>query len=241
MKKDSLFISDLHLSLEKPELTRRFLAFLKHRAPQAANLYILGDLFDAWVGDDDWTPPTRHIRQQLKQLTETGTAVYLQTGNRDFLLGKRFCHETGVQLLEDYTLLDLNGVATLITHGDLLCTDDLAYQQFRVKSHSPAWQQSILSKPLLLRLLAARWYRLRSFWHKRNKAQDIMDVNQDTVMQLMREHGARRLIHGHTHRPAVHDFIVDGEAMQRFVLAEWRDDHIEVLCWNEHGYQRERL
>ncbi|MCX7088324.1 MAG: UDP-2,3-diacylglucosamine diphosphatase [Methylococcales bacterium] len=241
MKKDNLFISDLHLSLEKPELTRRFLAFLKHRAPQAANLYILGDLFDAWVGDDDWTPPTRHIRQQLKQLTETGTAVYLQTGNRDFLLGKRFCHETGVQLLEDYTLLDLNGVATLITHGDLLCTDDLAYQQFRVKSHSPAWQQSILSKPLLLRLLAARWYRLRSFWHKRNKAQDIMDVNQDTVMQVMREHGARRLIHGHTHRPAVHDFMLDGEAMQRFVLAEWRDDHIEVLCWNEHGHQREPL
>jgi UDP-2,3-diacylglucosamine hydrolase len=239
LKTDILFISDLHLSLEKPELTRRFLSFLVQRAPQAAQVYILGDLFDAWVGDDDWTPPLRQIKRHLKQLTASGTAVYLQTGNRDFLLGERFCQQTGVHLLADYALLNLNGVATLITHGDLLCSDDVAYQQFRVKSRSPAWQHAVLSKPLWLRLLAARWYRLRSFWHKRNKTQDIMDVNQETVNQTMLEHGAWRLIHGHTHRPAVHDFMLAGKAAQRFVLAQWHPDHAELLSWTAQGYRLE--
>ncbi|MEQ1636248.1 MAG: UDP-2,3-diacylglucosamine diphosphatase [Methylococcales bacterium] len=241
MKTEILFISDLHLSLEKPALTRHFVEFIQHRAPQAAKVYILGDLFDVWVGDDDWTPPTGQIRQQLKQLTESGTEVYLQTGNRDFLLGERFCRDTGAQLLGDYALLYLNGVATLLTHGDLLCTDDVAYQHFRVKAHSPAWQQSVLSKPLLLRLLAARWYRLRSFWHKRNKTQDIMDVNQETVLQVMGEHNTWRLIHGHTHRPAVHDFMLNGKPAQRFVLAQWLPEKIELLSWTEQGYRLEKL
>ncbi|NOT85325.1 MAG: UDP-2,3-diacylglucosamine diphosphatase [Methylococcaceae bacterium] len=241
MKTEILFISDLHLSIDKPELTRRFIDFLTQRAPKAAKVYILGDLFDAWVGDDDWTPPTRHIRQQLKQLIQSGTEIYLQTGNRDFLLGERFCRETGVQLLGDYAVLNLNDVATLLTHGDLLCTDDIAYQQFRIKARSLAWQQSILSKPLSLRLLAARWYRLRSYWHKRNKTSDIMDVNQETVAQIMLTHRVQRLIHGHTHRPAVHDFILDGKPAQRFVLAQWHPKQIEILSWTAQGYQLEAL
>jgi len=178
-----LFISDLHLSLEKPEITRRFLNFLENRAAGAEALYILGDLFDAWIGDDDPTPPNGKIRRQLKQLTDSGTKVYLQPGNRDFLLGERFCRDTGVTLLGDYQVIDLYGVSTLLTHGDLLCTDDLPYQAFRAKSHTPEWMRSVLSKPLLLRLLAARWYRLRSFWHKRKKSQEIMDVNQQTVIR----------------------------------------------------------
>ena len=239
MKQEILFISDLHISLEKPEITRRFLAFLQDRAPKAAAVYILGDLFDAWVGDDDPTPPSNKIRRQIKQLADSGTQVYLQQGNRDFLLGNKFCQDTGVTLLDDYQVIDLLGTPTLLTHGDLLCTDDLPYQAFRVKSHSPVWQQSVLSKPLLLRLLAARWYRIRSYFHKRKKSHEIMDVNQNTVSKVMLEHNCLRLIHGHTHRPNVHNFEINGQPAQRFVLAAWSKDAGEILCWNSNGYQRD--
>ncbi|MEI6066623.1 MAG: UDP-2,3-diacylglucosamine diphosphatase [Methylococcaceae bacterium] len=239
MKQEILFISDLHISLEKPEITRRFLAFLQNRATQATAVYILGDLFDAWIGDDDPTPPNNKIRKQLKQLTASGTQVYLQQGNRDFLLGKKFSQDTGVTLLDDYAVIDLCGTLTVLTHGDLLCTDDLHYQAFRVKAHSREWQQSVLSKPLLLRLLAARWYRLRSYFHKRNKSQEIMDINQDTVLKVMHEHKSLRLIHGHTHRPGIHHFEINGQPAQRFVLAAWSKDAGEVLCWNNTGHQIE--
>ncbi|MFI3186845.1 MAG: UDP-2,3-diacylglucosamine diphosphatase [Methylococcaceae bacterium] len=241
MKQEILFISDLHLSLEKPEITHRFLSFLKNRAPKASAVYILGDLFDAWIGDDDFTPPNNKIRKQLKQLTNSGIPVYLQQGNRDFLLGKQFAEDTGVILLDEYAVIDLYGTPTLLTHGDLLCTDDLPYQVFRVKAHSPEWQESVLSKPLLLRLLAARWYRIRSYFHKRKKTQDIMDVNQDTVTTVMREKRCLRLIHGHTHRPAVHDFEIDQLAAQRFVLAAWSKHSAEALCWDSNGYHTEAL
>ena len=241
MSQEILFISDLHLSLDKPEITRRFLGFLQQRAPTAQALYILGDLFDTWIGDDDPTPPTHSIRKQLKTLTASGTRVYLQPGNRDFLLGARFCAETGVTLLEDYALIDLGGTPTLLTHGDLLCTDDIAYQQFRKKSRSPQWRRNVLSKPLLLRLLAARWYRVRSHFHKRGKTAEIMDVNQNTVATIMRERGVTRLIHGHTHRPAVHDFRIDNQPAQRFVLAEWKKNHAEILCWRDENYSIEAL
>jgi len=239
MNQDTLFISDLHLSLDKPEITRRFLTFLANRAKTAKAVYILGDLFDTWIGDDDFMPPNNKIRQQLKHTTDSGIPVFLQQGNRDFLLGSRFAQDTGVTLLDDYTVIDLHGTPTLITHGDLLCTDDLAYQAFRIKSHTPEWQHNVLSKPLLLRLLAARWYRLRSYFHKRKKSQDIMDVNQDTVATVMREYGTLRLIHGHTHRPAMHGFEINGQAAQRFVLAAWTKDSGEVLCWNNDGYHIE--
>jgi UDP-2,3-diacylglucosamine hydrolase len=239
LNQEILFISDLHISLEKPEITRRFLAFLQNRAPKAPAVYILGDLFDAWIGDDDPTPPNNKIRRKLKQLTDSGTRVYLQQGNRDFLLGKQFCRDTGVTLLNDYQVIDLQGTQTLLTHGDLLCTDDLPYQAFRVKSHTPEWQQSVLSKPLLLRLLAARWYRIRSYFHKRKKSLDIMDVNQDTVIKVMHDHKCLRLIHGHTHRPDVHNFEISGQPAQRFVLAAWSKDAGEILCWNNKEYEIE--
>jgi UDP-2,3-diacylglucosamine hydrolase len=241
MKQNTLFISDLHLSLEKPEITRRFLAFLNDRATKAIALYILGDLFDAWIGDDDVTPPNNTVRNKLKQLTDSGTRVYLQQGNRDFLLGKQFADDSGVTLLDEFAVIDLYGTPTLLTHGDLLCTDDLPYQAFRIKSHSAKWQQAVLSKPLFLRLLAARWYRVRSYFHKRKKSQDIMDVNQDTVVKLMREHHCLRLIHGHTHRPAAHDFLIEGQPAQRFVLAAWSKQTADVLCWDNEGYRIERL
>jgi UDP-2,3-diacylglucosamine hydrolase len=241
LNQEILFISDLHISLEKPEITRRFLTFLRNRAPKAAAVYILGDLFDAWIGDDDLTPPNNKIRKQLKQLTDSGTRVYLQQGNRDFLLGKQFCRDTGVTLLDDYHVIDLCGTPTLLTHGDLLCTDDLSYQAFRAKSHTQEWQQSVLSKPLLLRLFAARWYRIRSHFHKRKKSQGIMDVNQDTVFKVMHDHNSLRLIHGHTHRPKVHNFEINGQPAQRFVLAAWSKDAGEILCWGSKGYQIEAI
>ena len=178
------------------------------------------------------------IRKQLKQLTDSGTQVYLQQGNRDFLIGNKFCQDTGVALLDDYHVIDLHGTPTLLTHGDLLCTDDLPYQAFRIKSHTPEWQRAVLAKPLLLRLLAARWYRIRSFFHKRKKSLDIMDVNQDTVAKVMRDHHCLRLIHGHTHRPDVHNFYMNGQIAQRFVLAAWSKESGEVLSWNGKGYQR---
>ncbi len=241
MPDEILFISDLHLSLEKPEITRRFIDFLKNRAVKAKALYILGDLFDSWIGDDDRTPPTQTIRNHLKKLTSSGTKVYLQQGNRDFLLGNRFCRDTGVVLIDEYAVIDLFGVPTLLTHGDLLCTGDLPYQAFRARSRTPEWQRSVLSKPLFVRLLAARWYRLRSFLHKRKKSREIMDVSQDTVMDAMRRHGCLRLIHGHTHRPHSHDFIIADQAAQRFVLADWKKESAEILCWNPGGYRIERI
>lgn len=227
-----LFIADLHLALEKTELTRHFLAFLEQRASGARALYILGDLFDSWIGDDDRTPPNPAIKAALKRLVEQGTAVFLLQGNRDFLLGQRFCRETGVELLGDYAVIELGDQKALLTHGDLLCTDDVAYQVFRSKSRQPEWQQNVLSKPLWLRLLAARWYRVRSYFHKRRKSLEIMDVNPQAVTEALQRFDCTLLIHGHTHRPACHAITIDGKPAQRWVLADWKKDDVRVLCWD---------
>lgn len=239
--KDILFISDLHLALEKPEILRRFFHFLQHRASVADTLYILGDLFDAWVGDDDNTRPARDIKRALKQLTAAGVKVYVQQGNRDFLLGQAFCAHTGVSLLGDFAVIELDGQRILLTHGDLLCSDDKAYQAFRIKSRSRAWQDTVLNKPLWLRLIAARWYRLRSYLHKRGKSYEIMDVNQDTVIAAMRDYHCRILVHGHTHRPGLHEFRLDGWPAKRYVLADWRPESAGVLCWRNGGFIEEKI
>ncbi|NOQ36358.1 MAG: UDP-2,3-diacylglucosamine diphosphatase [Methylococcaceae bacterium] len=236
-EKNIFFISDLHIALEKPAITQRFLNFLNTEATKAKAIYILGDLFDVWVGDDDFTPPINKIKKHFKHLSDSGVKIYLQQGNRDFLLGDRFCQQTGIILLDEYAVIDLYGVNTLITHGDLLCTDDKPYQAFREKSHTEEWQQNILSKPLLLRLLGARWYRFRSFFHKKNKSQEIMDVNQQTVIEVMGKYKVLRLIHGHTHRPAIHDLRINEQQAQRFVLSEWKKDGASILSWNQQGYK----
>ena len=241
MKDEILFISDLHLAIEKPRITKIFLKFLSSRATQAKELYILGDLFDVWVGDDDLTPPNKKIRQHLKNLIASGTAVYLQQGNRDFLLGTQFCQETGVNLLDDYHLLNLFGTKTLLMHGDLLCTDDIGYQAFRVLSHTDNWKQEKLAYPLWLRLIASRWYRFKSLLHKRNYAAEILDVNQTEVTNTLKSHNAFRLIHGHTHRPAHHHFTIDEIAAERFVLANWTPQQGSVLCWSPKGHHVETL
>lgn len=227
-----LFLSDLHLSFDKPQITRHFIHFLQTKARNAHKVYILGDLFDAWVGDDDFTAPNAQIRCELKQLTDSGVEVYLQRGNRDFLIGERFARGTGVALLDDYAVIDLEGQRTLLTHGDLLCSDDVPYQVFRTKARTPEWQQKVLSKPLWLRLIAARWYRIRSFFHKQKKSDYVMDVNQTTVENLMKQHHCTRLIHGHTHRPALHEFMLNGKKVQRFVLSDWNNDGGAVLSFD---------
>jgi UDP-2,3-diacylglucosamine hydrolase len=233
LKSDILFISDLHLAIDKPDITRRFLRFLEERAPTAKSLYILGDLFDAWIGDDDNTPPNKLIKQALKSLSHQGTSIFLLSGNRDFLIGKRFCDESNITLIqEDYAVLPLRSFSVLMTHGDLLCTDDLAYQEFRLKSRTPEWKYNVFSKPLWLRLIAARWYRFKSYYHKRGKTADIMDVNQITVEQVMTTNNCNILIHGHTHRPAFHSFNLNGLACQRLVLGDWKKDSGTAIRWD---------
>lgn len=238
--RETLFISDLHLSASRPLLTRKFLDFLDRRATDAGRLYILGDLFDAWVGDDDPTPPNRAVKCALRRLTSAGTEVFFQHGNRDFLVGERFARETGVKFLPDHAVIDLYGKPTLVMHGDLLCSDDKPYLEFRARTRTGPWRSRTLGLPLLVRLAAARWYRLRSYWHKSKKSQEIMDVNPDTVIETLARYGAARLIHGHTHRPAVHDLTVGGKPAQRVVLAPWEKEG-SVLCWDERGWRMERF
>ena len=234
MTLETLFISDLHLSAAKPNNTQRFLSFLETRAQGSQRLYILGDLFDAYIGDDDNSSPNREIKTALKKLSLQGTAVYFQQGNRDFLVSQQFCNDTGVELLGDYAVIDLYGEAALLTHGDLLCTDDTAYQAARCRVRAESWKHNALSKPLLIRQLYARWYRFKSGLDKSKKNLDIMDANPQAIAHVMNQYHVQLLIHGHTHRPAIHDLEINDKPARRFVLAEWNDTG-QVLCWQGKG------
>ena len=235
MHAETLFISDLHLSAARPEITRCFLSFIEGRAQSAQRLYILGDLFDAYIGDDDNSAPNREVKFALRRLVNSGTSVYFQHGNRDFLVGERFCQETGVGLLDDFAVIDLYGEPALLTHGDLLCTDDILYQDARVRVRTEEWKRKALAKPLFIRQLYARWYRFKSGLHKGRKTLAIMDVNPQAIIESLRgQEGVSILIHGHIHRPAVHEFDADGKPARRFVLAEWWESG-QVLCWRGKG------
>jgi UDP-2,3-diacylglucosamine hydrolase len=234
-----LFISDLHLSAERPETVRLFLRFLADRAVGAEHLYILGDLFDVWIGDDDRTAPIPEILSALRRLTDTGTRLWVMHGNRDFLLGEDFCRETGSRLLPDPTLIDLYGTPSLLMHGDLLCTDDQAYQTFRREVREAGFARRFLALTLDQRRAQARHYREQSGEANSLKPEAIMDVNQQTVATYMRDHAAKRLIHGHTHRPAAHSFTLDGETAHRFVLGEWHTESAEIIHATETGLNRE--
>ena len=218
----TLFISDLHLCAEQAPSTQVFLHFTQHIAPQAEALYILGDLFEYWAGDDDLDDPFhRQIALALHTLADSGTRVYLMHGNRDLLMGKKLEQATGSTLLTDPTLLDLYGTATLLTHGDTLCTDDTAYQEYRKQVHDPAWQQQFLTQSLAQRKAFIGQLRARSENDKKYKADAIMDVNAEAVSSLLREHHYPRLIHGHTHRLNRHQHDVDGHNCERWVLGDW--------------------
>jgi UDP-2,3-diacylglucosamine hydrolase len=234
---ETLFISDLHLSPQRPALTQLFVDFLEQRAPESHQLYILGDLFDAWIGDDD--DPLPEVISALKLLTEQGTRCAVMHGNRDFLLGRRFARATGCDLIPDPYLIELDGEPVLLMHGDLLCTDDLAYQRFRRRVHNPIVQRLFLWAPLTKRRRIAANYRRRSGEAMAAKADAIMDVNSTAVSRQMRRHGVRTLIHGHTHRPGEHVLVLDGRRALRQVLSDWKDDRGEFLAHRSDAWRRE--
>lgn len=217
----TLFISDLHLSEERPDISRAFFSLLAQRARGIEALYILGDLFEAWIGDDDPSPLAREVIAALAACSASGTALWVQHGNRDFLLGQRFARETGAGLLPDEAIIDLHGERVLLMHGDTLCSDDHDYQRFRRRVRNPLVKWLLRSLPLKRRQAIARRWRDSSRQHKSNKPENIMDVNQDTVAATMRRHRVTLLIHGHTHRPARHPLVIDGTAAERIVLGDW--------------------
>lgn len=218
----TLFVSDLHLSESDPATLDRFLAFLAGPARDAQRLYILGDLFEAWIGDDDLVSPIpATVAQALRKQADDGLDILIMHGNRDFLLGADFCRAAGCKLLPEPAKIDLHGTPTLIMHGDSLCTDDAAYQVFRNQVRNPAWQQAVLSRPPAERRLMAAQMRDESSVAKDGKTMVLMDVNPDAVAEAMRSHDCSRMIHGHTHRPALHYLEVDGGPCERWVLPDW--------------------
>ena len=219
----TLFISDLHLCGERPLINGLFTRFLNEFARDADALYILGDLFEYWVGDDqlDHDPLACDVVEELKNVADGGTHIFFMHGNRDFLIGARFAAEANLTLLPDPTLITLESQPILLTHGDTLCTDDVAYQQFRVQVRNPEWQAEVLAKPYAERAELARNLRSRSDVEKSMKAEAIMDVNANSVADTIKRHGYPIMIHGHTHRPAKHALAINGHACTRWVLPDW--------------------
>jgi UDP-2,3-diacylglucosamine hydrolase len=225
----TLFISDLHLCVQTPHTTRRFHYFIRHIAPQAEALYILGDLFEYWAGDDDLDSPFHHeITTALSTLSLNGTDIYIMHGNRDFLMNKHLADACNAKLLADPIMLDLYGTPTLLTHGDALCTDDTAYQTFRQQVRNTSWQKKFLELPLAQRKAQIEQVRAKSESEKQQKSMSIMDVNLQAVNELLIENNFPRLIHGHTHRPAHHLHHIEGHTCDRWVLGDW-DKHANAL------------
>ncbi len=217
----TLFISDLHLCPSRPEINALFFRFLAGPARAARALYILGDLFEYWAGDDDADAFIGEVTHALRLLADSRVTIYFMAGNRDFLLGAQYAHRAGLHLLNDPTLIDLEGTPTLLMHGDTLCTDDLSYQHFREQVRTPTWQRDFLAQPLPARKTQIEILRRKSEIEKSAKLMEIMDVNQDAVVTALREQACTRLIHGHTHRPGHHLLTVDGRPCERWVLADW--------------------
>jgi UDP-2,3-diacylglucosamine hydrolase len=218
----TLFISDLHLDPSRPRITELFENYLASNEVRHADaLYILGDLVEAWLGDDDDAELPQRIAAATRAVRDAGVPVYFMVGNRDFLLGQAFAERAGMSLLDDGTVHEIQGCPTLLMHGDVLCTDDVAYQAVRRQVRNPEWQKQILSMPLEARRTFAAKAREDSKAHTGSTMESIMDVNGDAVAQAMRKAGVTRLIHGHTHRPAVHAFMLDGKAAERIVLGDW--------------------
>ena len=224
------FVADLHLTDERPVATGRFFRFLQEDVTGADALYILGDLFEAWVGDDDDERVARDAARQLKALADAGTPVYFMHGNRDFMLAQRYAAQSGMTLLADPARIDLYGVPTLLMHGDTLCTDDTAYQTFRRRVRNPLTLALLRRLPFALRRRLARQARTGSESAKAAKPAEIMDVNGDAVARALRAQQASRLIHGHTHRPAQHIHAVDGHDCERWVLPDWYARWGYVVC-----------
>lgn len=218
----TLFVSDLHLAHERPHINEVFFDFLRHTASRAEALYILGDLFEYWIGDDDLDDPLNAgVAQALGELAATGVSVFFLHGNRDFLIGRNFAGRSGAKLIEDPTLVELYGTRTLLMHGDTLCTEDVEYQEFRATARDPKFQADFLAQPIAARRQRVGQLREINEQAKQAKTAEIMDVTPATVEQTLREFGYPRLIHGHTHRPARHVHVVDDRTCERWVLNDW--------------------
>ncbi len=230
-------ISDVHLKTPHDKVTRIFLNFLSSAAIDADAIYILGDLFEYWPGDDDNSQLAIVVKQALKQATTQGTTVYFMHGNRDFLIGEKFAVDTGIILLADPTMVTIYEKKILLMHGDLLCTDDIKYQAFRRKAHNKAWQRRILAMPLWLRRLLALLARYKSKRHTRTNLA-IQDVNPHEVQRYLQKHHPDLLIHGHTHRPATHQLMINHKPAQRIVLAAWHDHGSALLLQKDGGMKK---
>jgi UDP-2,3-diacylglucosamine hydrolase len=225
-----LFVSDLHLDASAPEATQQFIDFLDRYAAGAEALYILGDLFEVWVGDDDQDAEKQRVCSALRKLTSSGVACFVIHGNRDFLLGTAFCQRTGCRLLSDPVVAEIDGERVLLTHGDALCTDDHSYQELRSSVRSEEWQRRFLALPFQVRQKFADRARAGSRAHTARTIPKIMDVNSDAVATAFRVTQVQRIIHGHTHRPAIHDLNVDGKSVQRIVLGAWYEQGSFLTC-----------
>ncbi len=236
----TLFISDLHLEAERPDISKQFLSFLEKEAREADDLYILGDLFEAWVGDDD--PNTHYftIKRALRKLTDKGIPVYFMHGNRDFMIGRGFANETGIDILKDPFKVNMYGQKVLLSHGDILCTDDVQYQRIRKMTRDPDWQASILARPLKDRLRMAGEARRQSLEQTINLSMEITDVNQDAVKQVIQKSNVDILLHGHTHRPAIHDVEIGGRKAKRIVLGDWYTQG-SMVRWDSRGPKLEAM
>lgn len=238
MQPFTYFISDLHLAAERPDITQCLFDFLQTQAIQAEALYVLGDLFEAWIGDDDQSEFNTSIISAFNNLAQQGIPIYFIHGNRDFLIRNKFAQQAGMTLLPEQCVVNLYGTPTLIMHGDELCTLDVAYQKFRRKARGWWWPRLVLSLPLSTRRKIAEKGRKTSKKNHAGLTMEIMDVNQTDMVKAMEQHQVTRLIHGHTHRPAIHDLNVNGQPAQRIVLGDWYDqgsilkvskDQIELL------------
>jgi len=236
----TLFISDLHLEAERPDITDQFLEFLKTGASEADDLYILGDLFEAWVGDDD--PNTHYftIKRALRKLVDSGIPVYFMHGNRDFMIGRGFANETGIEILKDPHKAFMYGQQVLLSHGDALCTDDVQYQRVRKMTRDPDWQATILARPLKDRLRMAAEARRQSLEQTLNLSMEIMDVNQNAVRQVIKTFKVDVLLHGHTHRPGIHDIDLGNRKAKRIVLGDWYTQG-SVVRWDTRGPKLEEI
>jgi UDP-2,3-diacylglucosamine hydrolase len=234
-----LFISDLHLDGSRPDITAQFLEFMASEGRTASALYILGDLFEAWIGDDDPDPDKQRVLRALRDATDRGVSCFIMHGNRDFLIGRRFCEATGARLLPDGTMIELFGRRVLLMHGDTLCIDDPSYQRLRRIVRNPIVQWIMRRLSLAQRLRLADRMRAGSKAHI-NAAERarpyIMDVNQDEVARVIQRYGADVLVHGHTHRPAIHEVQAGPRRAVRIVLGDWYEQG-SVLRWDERGYE----
>lgn len=224
-----MFISDLHLAPERPEIIRLFVRFCETLACDCKTLYILGDFVEYWLGDDDVAEGLQPAFSALRQLADAGITIRFMHGNRDFLIGEALAQRCGFDIIPDPSLIDLNAEPVLLMHGDTLCTDDYDYMQFRNTVRNPVFQQTFLAKPLNERQQIAQSLRETSKAATAVKNPEIMDVNLQAVDNIMREHAVKILIHGHTHRPAIHKLELDGQACMRIVLGDWYDSGSYLL------------